>query len=80
MPRVTSVLVGVLAAVSLLCSPASGASAHRVWCDMFRVSYAVNTTCAVEGQVSRLYAAGCIPKNYRGCPSRRGTSVTTVPG
>ena len=35
------------------------------WCDQFGVAYAVNTTCAVEERVGRLYSAQCIPKTYR---------------
>jgi hypothetical protein len=44
-----------------LCARATGAP----WCDQFGVSYAVNATCAVEEQVSRLYGADCIPSTYR---------------
>jgi hypothetical protein len=47
-----------------LCGRTTGAP----WCDQFGVSYAVNTTCAVEEHVARLYRAECIPRSYRSGP------------
>jgi hypothetical protein len=45
-----------------LCGRTTGAP----WCDQFGVAYAVNTSCAVEQRVSRLYGSDCIPNAYRG--------------
>jgi hypothetical protein len=38
------------------------------FCDQFGAAYAVNTTCAVEVRVARLYGAQCIPRSYRRGP------------
>lgn len=59
--RVITALLAVAAAVMLVSGPARGAASGRVWCDQFHVAYAVNTSCAVEQRVSRLYAIRCIP-------------------
>jgi len=47
-----------------LCGPTTGPP----WCEQFGVAYAVNTTCAVEERVSRLYREQCIPNTYRSGP------------
>ncbi len=54
-----------------LCGRTSGPP----WCDQFGVAYAVNTTCAVEERVARLYGERCIPTTYQSgvLPSCRRT-------
>jgi hypothetical protein len=63
--RVLVALLGVGAAVMLAPGPARGSTSGHVWCDQFHVAYAINTSCAVEQHVSRLYVTRCIPRSYQ---------------
>jgi hypothetical protein len=65
MRRNIAMVATVAAAVAgLLACPADGHSSHRVWCDMFHVAYAENTSCATNTRVTRLYARRCLPPSY----------------
>jgi hypothetical protein len=66
MTRRLAMLIATTAAASVLgATPAHGRASHRTWCDMFRVAYAENTSCATEQRVQQAYGRRCVPRGYQ---------------